>query len=120
MRQFVIGCALFMLMLLMWAASHAAVDPRYCGEPARNADGSIKRSTAAKRAFAAMHPCPASGASGTSCPGWSIDHVIPLACGGCDAPVNMQWLPLAIKSCAGTQCKDRWERTVYETGIICH
>ena len=49
---------------------------------------------------------------------WQVDHVIPLVCGGCDAVVNMQWLPAAIKTCAastGVPCKDRWEQKVYCT-----
>ena len=58
-----------------------------------------------------------SGTSGTgsttgACPSWAIDHVIPLACGGCDSIENLQWLKNSIKSCAGTECKDRWERKI--------
>lgn len=97
----------------------SAFDPRFAGEPARDSNGRIKRSTAARTAFVRMHPCPVNGEVTGSCPGWAIDHVIPLACGGVDAPMNMQWLPLPIKSCAGDQCKDRWERKVYQTSIKC-
>lgn len=85
-------------------------DPRYCGEPERAADGRIKRSRAVLREFARTFPCPATLEPAPSCPGWAIDHVIPLASGGCDAPVNLQWLPDSIKSCADDDCKDRWER----------
>lgn len=88
-------------------------EQRYCGEPSRTADGSIKRSAAMLAAFRRIHPCPVTGLTSGSCPGWSIDHVIPLACGGCDSVSNAQWLPLAIKSCAGTVCKDRFERLIY-------
>lgn len=56
---------------------------------------------------------PATGQHTGPCKGWAIDHVIPLAVGGCDAVSNLQWLPVEIKSCAGTVCKDRWERKVY-------
>ncbi len=38
-------------------------------------------------------------------PGWIIDHVIPLACGGDDKPTNMQWQ----RKDAAT-AKDEWER----------
>lgn len=65
------------------------------------------------RAFRKLYPCPATGKTQGACDGWAIDHVIPLACGGCDAVSNLTWLPTAIKSCAGTTCKDRWERNVY-------
>ena len=49
------------------------------------------RSAAAKRAFRRLHPCPATGQVKGACPGYVIDHVKPLACGGADAPQNMQW-----------------------------
>ena len=88
-------------------------DCRYQGAPLRNADGSIKRSYSVITAFQKIHPCPLTGLYSGSCSGWSIDHVIPLACGGADAVYNMQWLPLTIKSCSGTQCKDRFERKIY-------
>lgn len=105
------------LALLLLVAGPALADPRVCyvdvAQVPRYADGTIKRSTAAKAAFTRQWPCPANGEVSASCPGWAIDHVIPLAAGGCDQPVNMQWLPLEIKSCAGTVCKDRWERRVY-------
>ncbi|HET7815072.1 MAG TPA: HNH endonuclease signature motif containing protein [Candidatus Baltobacteraceae bacterium] len=38
-------------------------------------------------------------------PGYVIDHVIPLACGGADAPANMQW-----QTKADAKAKDKWER----------
>ena len=88
----------------------AVNDPRYCGEPARNIDGRIKRSRAVLREFAKVFPCPETLEALPSCPGWAIDHVIPLAVGGCDAAINLQWLPDTIKSCSDADCKDRWER----------
>lgn len=89
------------------------VEMRYCGAPARLADGSIKRRADVLVAFRKAHPCPITGQPTGACPGWSIDHVIPLASCGCDAVSNLQWLPNKIKSCAGVYCKDRWERKVY-------
>lgn len=38
-------------------------------------------------------------------PGYVIDHIVPLACGGADTPSNMQWQTIA----AG-KAKDKWER----------
>ena len=38
-------------------------------------------------------------------PGHVVDHVIPLACGGADAPSNMQW-----QTTAAAKAKDKWER----------
>lgn len=63
------------------------------------------RSYTAKHAFRQMNPCPATGAVLGRCPGYVIDHVKPLACGGDDHPSNMQW-----QSVADAKAKDRWER----------
>lgn len=63
------------------------------------------RSTAQKNAFKAAHPCPSNGARRGPCPGYVVDHVRPLACGGADAPSNMQW-----QTVAEAKAKDRWER----------
>lgn len=108
-------CAI--LFLALAACAHAGPgafdEPRYCGEPKRNARGEIVRRADVLRAFRAIHPCPATGAARGPCPGWSIDHVIPLACGGCDKVLNLQWMKNEIKSCAGASCKDRWERPAY-------
>jgi hypothetical protein len=67
--------------------------------------GKIKRSTAAKNAFKREHPCPANGHTSGSCPGYVIDHVRPLECGGADAPSNMQW-----QTVAEGKAKDKTER----------
>jgi len=88
-------------------------DPRYCGEPARDSNGRIIRSRAVLNEFAKVFPCPSTLSPISSCPGWHIDHVIPLASGGCDTKVNLQWLPVQIKSCSLPACKDRWERNYH-------
>lgn len=91
----------------------SAVEIRYCGPECRAPTCTASRSSTVIRDFRKVHPCPETGITTGACAGWSIDHVIPLVCGGCDAVSNMQWLPNTIKSCAGTQCKDRWEQKVY-------
>lgn len=88
-------------------------DPRMRSVVLRNDTGQIARDSAVLREFRAIWPCPATGKREGACPGWAIDHVIPLSCGGADALVNLQWLPTAIKSGAGEWNKDRWERRVY-------
>lgn len=102
-------------MFGLWNAWGGPLDEtRYCGpEIRRDADGSIARRTDVLRAFRDLYPCPATGQTRGACPGWNIDHPIPLACGGCDAVSNLQWLPVEIKRCGSDKCKDRWERTVY-------
>jgi hypothetical protein len=71
----------------------------------RTAQGRIERSAAAKHAFEASQRCPATGRTSGPCKGYVIDHVKPLACGGTDAPSNMQW-----QSEAAAKIKDRTER----------
>lgn len=69
------------------------------------AEARIKRSQSAKVEFKQQHPCPASGARKGPCKGYVIDHVKALACGGADAPGNMQW-----QTIAEGKAKDKWER----------
>ncbi len=57
----------------------------------RDKHGRIARSTKAKDEFKKTHPCPSTGKSSGSCPGYVIDHVQPLKRGGADRPSNMQW-----------------------------
>ena len=68
-------------------------------------DARIKRSQSAKVEFKYQHPCPATGARKGPCKGYIIDHVKPLACGGADAPSNMQW-----QTKADAKAKDKLER----------
>ncbi len=101
------------VLLAAAACASPLAETRYCGAPARDAAGDIVRDARVARAFRKAHPCPSTGRTTGACPGWSIDHVIPLACGGCDSVANMQWLPNEIKRAAGELPKDRWERRVY-------
>lgn len=107
----VLACAA--VVLATAACASPLTETRYCGAPPRDAAGEIVRDARVARAFRRVHPCPSTGLATGACPGWSIDHVIPLACGGCDSVANMQWLPNEIKRAAGELPKDRWERRVY-------
>lgn len=104
---------LVILLALAPALALSATDPRYCGPPQRASDGSILRSKAVVREFRSIHPCPSTGLKTGRCPGWAVDHVVPLAACGCDSVSNLQWLPLSIKAASGAHAKDRWERRVY-------
>ena len=63
------------------------------------------RSQTAKNEFKKLYPCPTNGNRKGPCPGYVIDHIKPLACGGEDAPLNMQW-----QTAAEGKAKDKWER----------
>jgi hypothetical protein len=67
--------------------------------------GRIKRSHAAKAAFEREHPCPSTGKSTGRCPGYVVDHVQALECGGPDHPSNMQW-----QTTSDAKAKDKTER----------
>jgi hypothetical protein len=69
------------------------------------ADARIHRNAGARHHFKQLFPCPATGRSTGKCPGYVIDHVKPLACGGADDPSNMQW-----QTIAKAKAKDKWER----------
>lgn len=64
-----------------------------------------ERSQKAVREFKRANPCPATGQPRGACPGWVVDHVVPLCAGGPDRPENMQW-----QTRAEAKAKDRWER----------
>jgi len=81
----------FLILLLAATSCHAQAE--------------YKRSYKAKSQFKQSHPCPSTGRSKGSCPGYIIDHIKALACGGADHPSNMQW-----QTKADAKAKDKWER----------
>ena len=93
------------------AKEHAAAAPAaghhestYCLDCARDSHGKIKRSPEDKDEFRKAHPCPSTGRTSGSCPGYVIDHVQALKHGGADAPSNMQW-----QTVQDAKAKDKWE-----------
>jgi len=95
---------------LVFADNHL-IETRYCGVQ-RDDNGRIKRSARVVKEFEKIHPLPVEYSRSD----WQVDHVIPLASGGCDSVSNMQWLPKTIKTCKSDDCKDRFERVIY--GVI--
>lgn len=49
------------------------------------------RSTTARARFQRANPCPATGKRTGACPGYVVDHKVPIKRGGPDSPANMQW-----------------------------
>lgn len=94
-------------------AQDAYTETRVGSVVLRDAQGKIARDARAVSAFRKRWACPSTGEHTGACPGWAVDHVIPLACGGRDVVWNMQWLPEAIKWDAGAYSKDTFERRVY-------
>jgi len=93
------------------AAGHGAVHPgahsggaKAAPGVARDSHGRIARSEEQKDAFKHGHPCPSTGKSSGACPGYTVDHVVPLKRGGADRPDNMQW-----QTTQAAKAKDRTE-----------
>jgi hypothetical protein len=73
-------------------ASHPSHhNSNYAASVPRDAHGRIARDPRARNEFKRTNPCPSTGKSSGSCPGYVIDHVKPLKRGGADTPANMQW-----------------------------
>lgn len=70
-----------------------------------DASAGTVRSASAKTAFYHRQACPATATNKPPCPGFIIDHIVALDCGGSDAPENMQWLTVAA-----AKAKDKTER----------
>ena len=88
------------------AGSHASATTPHTGSGAhgcktcpRDEHGRIKRSEAAKQAFMKQTGYPHGR------PGYVVDHIVPLECGGPDEPGNMQW-----QTVAEAKAKDKTER----------
>jgi len=80
-------------------ATHHRTTPSLTTPGTRDSRGRITRSQEAKDNFMRQtgHP--------HGWPGHVVDHVTPLACGGVDAPSNMQW-----QTVEAAKAKDKVER----------
>jgi 5-methylcytosine-specific restriction endonuclease McrA len=58
---------------------------------ARSSSGT-QRNPNVRAAFRRTHPCPPTGRTTGACPGYEVDHIVPLYRGGSDATSNMHWL----------------------------
>ena len=71
------------ILLALSGSAHAACEDGRCRE--------YPRDPAVTRAFTLAVPCPSTGETGRSCPGFIRDHFIPLCAGGADAVSNLWW-----------------------------
>jgi len=69
------------------------------------ATAKIERDHRVRHAFVKEQACPSTGKHRLPCPGYVIDHIKALACGGLDHPSNLQW-----QTVAEGKAKDKWER----------
>ena len=83
----------------------ALLVPILAGAVERDSNGRIHRSRTEVARFKHSTVCPATGQRGSYCPGYIVDHRVPLACGGLDRVTNMQY-----QTIAESKAKDRWER----------
>ncbi len=90
-------------------ASHSRAVHARSGAPLRIVRADPGRTNPAqhevRRQFQRENPCTPTGVRPGACPGYQIDHVIPLRCGGPDEVGNMQW-----QTTADARAKDKWER----------
>src|SRR5258706_6091619 len=66
-------------------------------------DAKTHRPASAKAEFKREHPCPSPRNRSRACPGYVIDHIRPLACGGL-SPGNMQF-----QTIADAKAKEKWD-----------
>lgn len=76
--------ALYLLSALVTAS---AVDE----ELQRDIDGKLHRSQSTLIQFQKSHPCPSTGKTSGSCPGFVKDHFVAISSGGPDIPSNLMW-----------------------------
>jgi hypothetical protein len=79
------------------AHSHTATHTWHDGssssshQASHTAHSHVQRDPRQRAAFQHGHPCPSTHKTSGGCPGYVVDHVVPLKRGGTDAPANMQW-----------------------------
>lgn len=110
-RTFFLTWLLLLVFLLAGTAAtaqSALVETRYCGAPRRDFNGVIVRDPKVIYAFRKEKPCPKTQKYGMgACPGWALNHPMPLACGGCDEVSNLMWMRNDVK-----RIVDSYERKI--------
>lgn len=84
------------------------------GNPTIEANTDDLRNPKTVREFKKEHPCPSTGKKSGACPGWVMDHIKPLKCGGKDEIKNAQW-----QDKEASRAKNCWEIRGDATHIPC-
>lgn len=110
-KRFLLTCTLALASVATIA--QVGIDPykeiRYCGPPKRDpVTHEILRDAKVISSYRKVHACPSTGKFTGACPDYALNHVKPLACGGCDAVWNLTWMRNDIKA-----LQDRVERNIY-------
>ena len=87
---------LWTLILLSW---FAAVGP---------VEANVVRGTEAPRLFRKVIACPSTHKFTGPCPGWVMDHLHSLRCGGADVPENLWWQTVDEAKLKDTQEDECW------------
>lgn len=74
------------------------------------AAAAFARDPAQVRAFRKANACPATTKTDGACPGWVVNHIVPLCFGGKDEPANMEW-----EQKAPSYKRDAFERALCKT-----
>jgi len=104
LKNLLAALALVMIFLQLATCSTAFGASRATADVPRGSSGRIQRSSTARTEFKKANPCPATGSGSGACPGYIVDHVVPLKRGGSDKPSNMQW-----QTKEEAKAKDKWE-----------
>lgn len=76
----------------------ALTETRYCGAPKRDFNGEIIRDPKVIYAYRRANACPSTRKYGMgACTGWSLNHTVALACGGCHSVGNLVWMRNDVK-----------------------
>lgn len=82
--------------------------------PLRAASTDSIRKPSTVREFRKLNACPATGRVQTTCPGYVVDHILPLCAGGPDEVTNMMW-----QATAASYKKDAMERAICRRLTVC-
>lgn len=97
-----ITIAIFKTVLALWLAIFLA------WFSVHDAFGATARSAHTRSLFHKANACPSTGKFTGACPGWVMDHLKSLRCGGKDVPENLWWQTIAEAKVKDGQEAECW------------